>query len=150
MDGFTRRLGTNDYPRGVRALLERPPSVFEDDAAAAAAGLFAADPRLEWVPILDGDSRPVALVGRPSAPAAQPLLAPVTFIEPDVSPPVAVRRAMERESSLRLVPFVRCDSQGRFVAIVRIERIIDALAEHFRRGRRATDVAPPLGIDDLL
>jgi hypothetical protein len=149
MDRY-RKLGSDDYPRGVRALLERPPSVFEDDAATAVPGLFASDPTLEWVPILDADSRPVALVERPSFPGEQPLLAPVTPIEPDVSPPEAARRAMERESSLRLVPFVRCDSRGRFVAIVRIERIIDTLAEHYRRGRRTTDTAPPLGIDDLL
>jgi hypothetical protein len=150
MDRFNRRPGSDDYPRGVRALLERPPSVFEDDAGAAVPRLFDADPDLEWVTILDRESRPVALVERPSSPGAQPLLAPVTTIEPDVSPPVAARRAMEREPSLRMVPFVRCDSRGRFVAIVRIEVIVDALAEHFRRGRRATDTAPPLGIDDLL
>jgi CBS domain protein len=149
MDRFNRRAGTDDYPRGVRALLERPPSVFEADAAAAVPKLFASDPKLEWIPILDGDSRPVALVER-AAEGAQPLLAPVNTIEPDVSPPAAARLAMEREASVRLVPFVRCDSRGRFVAIVRIERIIDALAEHYRRGRRAEDVAPPLGVDDLL
>ena len=133
MHRFTKGQPGGGEPRGVRALLERPPSVPESGWARAAMMRFDRYPALEWVPILGTDNRPVALAGRPFGLAAEPRLAAIQRVEPDLSFATAVRRAMARTPSERLVPFVRCDSRGRYVAIVRIERLVAELADAHAR-----------------
>ena len=118
-------------PRTVRALLERPPSVKEKGWSEAVLGLFAADPELEWVPVLGSGSRPLAVAGRPLGLNVEPRLAGVERVEPDETLPEAVGRALARPSWERLVPLLRCDSQERYVAVVRVERIIAELADAY-------------------
>jgi hypothetical protein len=130
MDRFTRGQD-DDRPRTVRALLERPPSVKEKGWSAAVLELFEADPELEWVPVLGSGSRPLAIAGRPLGMNVEPRLAGVEPVEPDQSLPDAVRRAMARPASERLVPLLRSDSRERYVAIVRVERIIEELADAY-------------------
>ncbi len=132
MQRFTRDHG-NDSPRYVRSLLERPPAVAEIGWADAALDHFDTDPALEWVPVLDPDNQPVALAGRPLIPGGEPRLAGIDRLEPDITLSDAARRAIERPVAERLVPFMRCDSRGRFVAIVRVERVIGALALGYDR-----------------
>ena len=129
MHRFTRGQPGGEEPRGVRALLERPSPVPEHGWAQAATRRFDADPALEWVPIVGTDNRPVALAGRPSVLAGEPRLAGIERVEPDLGFAEAARRAMGRTPSERLVPFVRCDSRGRYVAIVRIERLVGEIAD---------------------
>jgi hypothetical protein len=71
----------------------------------------------------------VALAGRPLGLDGEPRLAGVDRVEPDLSYAAAARLALGRPPSERLVPFLRCDSRGRYVAIVRVERIVAALAD---------------------
>ena len=52
-------------------------------------------------------------------------------VEPDETLPGAVGRALARPSSERLVPLLRCDSHERYVAVVRVERIIAELADAY-------------------
>ncbi len=130
MDRFSR--GSNDQPRTVRALLERPPSVKERGWSVAVLDLFDADPALEWVPVLGSGSRPLAIAGRPLGLNVEPRLAGVERLEPDMSLPDAVGRALARPASERLVPLLRCDSRDRYVAVVRVERIIAELADAYR------------------
>jgi len=127
MDRFSR--GQDDGPRTVRALLERPPSVKEKGWSKAVLRLFDADPALEWVPVLGSGSRPLAIAGRPLGMNVEPRLAGVEQVQPDETLPEAVRRALARPSSERLVPLIRCDSRERYVAVVRVERIIMELAD---------------------
>ena len=129
MHRFTKGQGHGDEPRGVRALLERPPSVPEEGWSDAALAQFEADPELEWVPVVGTDNRPVALAGRPLGLGSEPRLAGVDRVEPDLTYAAAGRLAMGRAPSERLVPFLRCDSRGRYVAIVRVERIVAELAD---------------------
>jgi hypothetical protein len=129
MHRFTRNQEHGVEPRGVRALLERPPTVREEGWSDAALAHFQADPELEWVPVVGMDNRPVALAGRPLGLGVEPRLAGVDRVEPDLSYAQAARLAMGRAPSERLVPFLRCDSRGRYVAIVRVERIVAALAD---------------------
>ena len=58
-------------------------------------------------------------------------LAGVEQVRPDKSLPDAIRRALARPSSERLVPLIRCDSRERYVAVVRVERIIAELADAY-------------------
>ena len=129
MDRFSR--GDEDQRRTVRALLERPPSVKEKGWSEAVLALFEADPELEWVPVLGSGSRPLAIAGRPLGLNVEPRLAGVEQVRPDETLPDAVRRALARPSSERLVPLIRCDSRERYVAMVRIERIIAELADAY-------------------
>lgn len=131
----------DDGPPAVRALLERPPAVVEEGWRDAAIALFEADPQLEWVPVLASDSRPVALAGRPLGLGGEPVLAGIEHVEPDLGFAAAARLAMARVASERLVPFVRCDSHGRYVALVRIERVVTELAEEY--GRRSGGCTAP-------
>jgi hypothetical protein len=129
MQRFSRLQDDQAGPRGVRALLERPPAVREDVWVRAALDLFRADATLEWVPIVGYDNRPVALAGRPHGLAPEPRLAAVDRIEPDLDFAGAARLAMERAPAERLVPFVHCDGRGRYVAVVRIEVLVARLAD---------------------
>jgi hypothetical protein len=112
--------------------LERPPSVAEEGWSDAALLCFAGDAGLEWVPIVGEDNRPVALAGRPLGLDGEPRLAPVDRVEPDTNFADAAQRAMERPPSERMVPFLRCDSRGRYVAIVRVERVVAELTDAYR------------------
>ena len=129
MDRFSR--GEDEQARTVRALLERPPSVKEKGWSAAVLDLFEADPTLEWVPVLGSGNRPLAIAGRPLGLNVEPRLAGVEQVRPDETLPDAIRRALARPASERLVPLVRCDSRERYVAVVRIERIITELADAY-------------------
>ena len=129
MTRFSR--GDEDERRSVRALLERPPSVKEKGWSDAVLALFEADPALEWVPVLGSGSRPLAVAGRPLGLNVEPRLGGVERVEPDLSLPEAVRRALARPASERLVPLLRCDTRDRYVAVVRVERIIDELADAY-------------------
>lgn len=130
MDRFSREHDHNRPPT-VRALLERPPSVKEKGWSAAVLALFEADPALEWIPVLGSGNRPLAIAGRPLGLNVEPRLAGVEPVEPDLSIPDAVWRALARPASERLVPLLRCDSRDRYVAVVRVERIIEALADAY-------------------
>lgn len=128
MQRFVKGQTTGDPPRHVRALLERPPAVAEYGWADAALDHFATDPGLEWVPILDSESNPVAVAGRPLIPGGEPRLGGVDRLEPDLTLAQAARRAIDRPVAERLMPFLRCDSRGRYVAIIRVECIVSELA----------------------
>ena len=129
MDRFSRE--HDEGRRTVRALLERPPSVEEEGWSHAALELFEADPELEWIPVVGSGNRPLAIAGRPLGMNVEPRLAGLQAVRPDETLPDAVRRAMARPSSDRLVPLIRCDSHERYVAVVRVERIIGELADAF-------------------
>ena len=129
MDRFSR--GHDDQRRTVRALLERPPSVEEEGWRNAALALFEADPELEWIPVVGSGNRPLAIAGRPLGMNVEPRLAGLQAVRPDETLPEAVRRALSRPSSDRLVPLIRCDSQERYVAVVRVERIVTELADAY-------------------
>ena len=129
MNRFSRE--HEDRPRSVRALLERPPSVKEKGWSDAVLRLFEADPALEWVPVLGSGNRPLAVAGRPLGLNVEPRLGGVERVEPDLSLPDAARRALARPSSERLVPLLRCDSRDRYVAVVRVERVIAELADAY-------------------
>jgi len=129
MDRFSR--DDEHRPRTVRALLERPPSVKEKGWSEAVLELFAADPQLEWVPVVGSGNRPLAVAGRPLGLNVEPRLAGIEQVRPDETLPEASRRALARPASERLVPLIRCDSRERYVAVVRVERIIAELADAY-------------------
>ena len=94
--------------------------------------LFAADPELEWVPVA-WLGQPPAGGGRPPAgaergAAAGRLRGRCGPTRPFPRPSGARSRGPRSE---RLVPLIRCDSRERYVAVVRVERIIAELADAY-------------------
>jgi EAL domain-containing protein (putative c-di-GMP-specific phosphodiesterase class I) len=103
-------------------------------ASALAAGgegiaqTFAAHLELEHVVVLDAGKRPVAVVPRAGffrggaserGPMRVDLRESVTGV---------ARRAMERAAAERFDPVVCCDARGRYVGVVRVERLVEGLA----------------------
>lgn len=132
---------TRDRGRGIRALLDRPPVVYESDARTALRQRFDAARRLEWIPVLDERNHPVAIARRPSARRGEPPLAAVMTVHPDEAASSVARRAMTRERDERLVPLACCDTSGRYVALLRVERLVEELAaipQRYARGSRVS------------
>jgi EAL domain-containing protein (putative c-di-GMP-specific phosphodiesterase class I) len=92
---------------------------------AAAEVLFTGDPRPGEVVLLDEYHRPVAVLPAesPSSVSATPCLR----VNPSTSVQDALARAVTRDRAHRFDPLVLTDDTGRFVGIVRVERLITAL-----------------------
>lgn len=106
----------------IRALLEDVPVVSSADQARAVLGV---DFDLDLVVLLDQNHWPASLVTPENAslglyPPAMALNASTTVAE-------AAMRAMAREAGIRFQPIVCTDDAGRYVGIVRLERLIERL-----------------------
>ena len=89
---------------------------------------FAADGGLEVVPVLDRWERPVALHRRADALAGSGPVPEVLRVQA-VEPVAAVaRRAMGRPRASRFDPVLCIDGLGRYRGVVRVERLLEALA----------------------
>ena len=127
---LARRMELLARPRdcGLEALLEDVAPLHESLAEAAAAEAFAADPALEHIPVVDRRRRPVGLLARPFAEGAPPLRLSALSVYPNAEITAVARRAMTRPRADRFAPVAYCDEQGRYIGLVRIERLIGALA----------------------
>lgn len=115
-------------PGAIAALVELIPPHERDDDPERLTAAFDADPAVRFVPLVDERRRPVGMAERAAhargeAPAAQVLKVPASSSIPEVA-----QRAMLREPETRFHPLVCCDGGGRYVGIVRIERLVSALA----------------------
>ena len=89
---------------------------------------FAADPGLDYLPTLDSLARPHALVRRPRMDEAGRIGITPMKIHPGATVVQVARRAMTRTASERFAPLVYCNEEGKYVGLLRIERLVDALA----------------------
>jgi hypothetical protein len=109
-------------------------------ASALAAGgeglaqTFAAHLELDHVVVLDAGKRPVAVV--PRAGFFRGGASERTPMRVDMRESVmgVARRAMERDAAERFDPVVCCDARGRYVGVVRVERLVEGLAALVERG----------------
>lgn len=85
--------------------------------------LFRARPHLEVVVLLDRWQRPVAVATDEDV---EPQ--PVTRVAQDALLGAVAKRAITRERGERFAPLVCTDDLGRYVGIVRIDRLLDELA----------------------
>lgn len=113
---------------GVGPLVEPAPIVRDHDGSAALVHLFFCDMRAEYAAVVDDRGRPLTVVGRveffrTGGSTTAPLLVERTS---DVSE--VARRAMTRPSGERFEPLVCCDEVGRYVGLVRVERLVEELA----------------------
>ncbi len=109
-------------------LLERPDPLDDgaDPEAISAALRDAGD--LHHVVLVDARRRPVALQESAAFRRGEPPTDDLLIVTPAAKPNELARRAMLRPLSTRFDPIVCCDVRGRYLGIVRIERLVTALA----------------------
>lgn len=117
------RASLPDDGTSLRHLMELAPTAV---ALRSAATLLAAD-YVDAVVMLDGTGRPVGLADASSV----ALSAPADALVANVDTPVreAARRCLTRHRWERFHPIVCTDNAGRYVGIVRVERLISELAD---------------------
>jgi EAL domain-containing protein (putative c-di-GMP-specific phosphodiesterase class I) len=102
-------------------------------AAALAAGgegiaqTFAAHLDLEHVTVLDAGKRPVAIVPRQGFFGGGARERAPMRVDLRESLAAVARRAMERAAAERFDPVVCCDARGRYVGVVKVERLVEGL-----------------------
>lgn len=88
---------------------------------------FSDDPGLDYLPTLDVLDRPHALVRRPRIDEAGRIGFTPMKIHPGATVVQVSKRAMTRAASERFAPLVYCNEEGKYVGLIRIERLIEAL-----------------------
>ena len=129
----------------VLPLLESPPVAPVTAGDGDLAELFLANPGRDWIVTVDEFSRPAALVPRPVRGHRLERLAPLSASPGDRLPDLA-RRVSARAAEERLAPVTICDELGRLAGIVRVERLLHALANRVDGvGEREGAMAPADG-----
>lgn len=116
-------------PGALVALLERVAPLERDAAAGERADRFAADPGLQHLPVVDARRRPVGMLERGAALRGEDPIGEVLVVAPSGRIPELAQRAMLRPPEVRFHPVVCCDVQGRYLGLVRLERLVAALAQ---------------------
>ncbi|MGW6173637.1 EAL domain-containing protein [Arthrobacter sp. NPDC055138] len=120
------RLAARDRTGRGNAVRHIVEPAFTVSTVAAAADAFAVDARLQFVVLLSDDRRPVCILD-PFA-AANGWTAPGLRLNLDTPIAAALARAVTRPQEHRFEPMPVTDNAGRFAGIVRMERLITALA----------------------
>jgi EAL domain-containing protein (putative c-di-GMP-specific phosphodiesterase class I) len=115
-------------PGALVALLERPQALERDSTQQERARVFAQEPALLHVPLVDARRRPIAMLEREATVRGEEPHAEVLVVAPSSRVPEVARRAMLRPPATRFHPVVCCDAQGRYVGIVRVERLVAVLS----------------------
>lgn len=112
----------HDPPDCIAPLLETPQPAQEEAGADDLDWRFGDDEGLEFLPIIDERERPVGLVERGAT-------SPIAIIKvlPSTLTAEALGRAMTRPREIRLAPLVCCDEVGRYLGLIRVERLIEHL-----------------------
>ncbi len=87
------------------------------------------DPALEHLPLIDEDEKVVSLVDRHAFVLGGQAPSTPMRVSPTAATSDVLRRAMARPRAERLAPVVCCDEFGHYLGIVRIERLVDAVAD---------------------
>ncbi|MDO8185922.1 EAL domain-containing protein [Conexibacter sp. JD483] len=116
-------------PSALVALLERVAPLERDAGADERADRFSADAGLQHLPVVDARRRPVGMLGRAAALRGEDPLGDVLVVAPSGRIPELAQRAMLRPPEARFHPIVCCDVQGRYLGLVRVERLVAALAQ---------------------
>ncbi len=105
---------------GFFDLAEQAPRITTPEAASS---VFAADPAVMWVAVVDEHDRPIKLIDRHGN-AHQPLNVLPAERLADVA-----RRIAARPPGVRHAPVVLCDERARFLGLVTLERVLGRLAD---------------------
>lgn len=123
----------------VLGLVEMAPSVRQERAGDAQA-LFVADPDADLAVVVDDRDRPIGLLPRADALARRPFKRGVQRVAATTEVAELAERSMTRPQSRRFDPAVCTDGRDRYVGVIRMERVVQRLAE--RASRPALRNAP--------
>jgi EAL domain-containing protein (putative c-di-GMP-specific phosphodiesterase class I) len=112
----------------VAPLIEAVPTLPEPVSDRALGVLFDRHPAPDYIALVDGQGRPSGLVRRGDHVRGASPVRSLMLISPETPVSVVSRRAMARPSAHRFDPLVCADEGGRYAGLVRMERVIDALA----------------------
>lgn len=121
----TQRACGEDDVLGLVELIPCIPRQLVADAEA----MFTSQPDLDVAVIVDDQERPVGLFTRADALAGRPWRRGVQRVGPSTGIAELAVRSMTRPASSRFDPSVCCDGRGRYVGLVRMERVVERLAE---------------------
>jgi EAL domain-containing protein (putative c-di-GMP-specific phosphodiesterase class I) len=113
----------------VAALIEARPALPWGGSLEDIADAFLADPRHDVVVLVDERNRPLALAERAALLRGEPFERPVMRITPTSPLKAVARRAAARPLMERFHPLVACDRRGVYLGVVRVEQLLDALAQ---------------------
>jgi EAL domain-containing protein (putative c-di-GMP-specific phosphodiesterase class I) len=113
----------------VAGLVEARPALPWADSIEDIADAFLEDPRYDVVVLVDEQNRPLALAERAALLRGEPFERPVMRITPNGPLKAVARRAAARPLLERFHPLVACDRRGVYLGIVRVEQLLDALAQ---------------------
>jgi EAL domain-containing protein (putative c-di-GMP-specific phosphodiesterase class I) len=122
------RLSRDRDTAGVGPLCEPCRTVPAQVGDGGIAAAFADDAAIATVALVDELGRPLALLCRDAFAAGRPPVAVSMTVQPISDVSEVARRAMTRPLVNRFDPIACCDEQGRPVGVLRIERLLEALA----------------------
>ncbi|MEA2440178.1 MAG: hypothetical protein QOH76_1602 [Thermoleophilaceae bacterium] len=111
----------------VASLVERAPASALAAGGEGIAQTFAAHLDLEHVTVLDAGKRPVAIVPRQGFFGGGARERAAMRVDLRESLAGVARRAMARPAAERFDPVVCCDARGRYVGVVKVERLVEGL-----------------------
>lgn len=115
-------------PGALMTLLERPEPLERASPPGAVAAALRSTGDLHHVVLVDERRRPVALHERVAFERGEGPAEDLLVVTPAAEPAEVARRAMLRRPATRFLPVVCCDVRGRYVGVVRIERLIGLLS----------------------
>jgi EAL domain-containing protein (putative c-di-GMP-specific phosphodiesterase class I) len=112
----------------VGPLIEAVPTLPEPVSERALGVLFDRRPGPDYIALVDAQGRPSGIVRRSDYSRGAAPVRALMLVTPDMPVSVVSRRAMARSSEHRFDPLVCADESGRYAGLVRMERVVDALA----------------------
>jgi EAL domain-containing protein (putative c-di-GMP-specific phosphodiesterase class I) len=113
----------------VAALVEARPALPWASSLEEVADAFLEDPTHDVVVLVDERNRPLALADRAALLRGETFERPVMRITPTSPMRAVARRAAARPLIERFYPLVACDRRGVYLGLVRVEQLLDALAQ---------------------
>jgi hypothetical protein len=113
----------------VAGLIEEREPLAWGSSLEQVADRFLEDPLSDVIVLVDERSRPLALAERSALMRGEPHERPIMRISPTSPQKAVARRAAARPWLERFHPLVACDRRGVYLGIVRIEQLLDALAQ---------------------
>ena len=113
----------------VASLIEARPALGWGASLDEIADAFLDDPRHDVIVLVDERSRPLALAERAALLRGEAYERPIMRITPSSPMKAVARRAAARSPLERFHPLVACDRRGVYLGLVRVEQLLDALAQ---------------------
>ncbi len=112
----------------LQELAERAPCVDAWESLSAIVDLSLDDAEHDWLVIVDARGRPVGLVERAALLRGEPFERRVEVVGTGTPLRAAAQTALARPKVDRSRPLVLCDADDRYLGVLRIERLLEALA----------------------